>query len=450
MSADGEGLTVLAGWGGTPRSSASVMRPRDEEAISEAVTHAGPRGILARGAGRAYGDAAMNAGGTILDLGNLNRLTIAGDRVTVGAGARLTDVVETLLDAGYFVPVSPGTSHVTMGGLVAADVHGKNHHRAGSWGQHIDGLRLVDGLGRSRDLSPAGDDADAFWATVGGMGLTGVVTEITFRAIPVTSAQMTVSTLPYADLNGVMQGLRAADDAATYSVAWIDSVGIGGRLGRGIVSMGEHAEGPSPSTRRVPAHARASVPWQPPVNLLGRMSIGLFNEAWMRVSGRPRRSHAQSLRAFFYPLDGVNHWNRLYGRAGFIQYQIVVPDDAADVIQRILTELKDSGAPSFLTVLKRFGAANPAPLSFPQPGWTVALDLPAGNPRLAAALDRLDDVVLDAGGRHYLAKDSRVTRQRFARGYPRLAEWETTRSAMDPHGVFVSDLSRRLDLAVAR
>lgn len=426
------------------------MRPQDEDSVADAIAQAGPRGILARGAGRAYGDAAMNAGGTILDLGNLNGLTIDGDRVTVGAGARLTDVIETLLGAGLFVPVSPGTSHVTMGGLAAADVHGKNHHRAGSWGHHIDGLRLVDGLGRVRNLSPDGDDPAAFWATVGGMGLTGVITEVSFRAIPVTSDQMTVSTTPYSDLHGVMQGLRAADDASTYSVAWIDSVGIRGRLGRGIVSTGEHAEGTSASAHRRRTSPRASVPVQPPVNLLGRHSIGLFNETWMRISGRPRRSHAQSLRSFFYPLDGVGHWNRLYGPAGFIQYQVVVPDDSQQVIHQILADLKEAGAPSFLTVLKRFGAANPAPLSFPQPGWTIALDLPAGNPRLAATLDRLDDMVLDAGGRHYLAKDSRVTRGRFVRGYPRLAEWEAARSAMDPGAIFVSDLSRRLDLAAAR
>ena len=193
---------------------------------------------------------------------------------------------------------------------------------------------------------------------------------------------------------------------------------------------------------------RISVPVTPPLNLLGRASISLFNEIWMRISGRPRIAQTQPLRSYFYPLDGVGHWNRLYGPAGFVQYQVVVPDHAAEVIGVILSRLKQVGSPSFLSVLKRFGSGNPGPLSFPEPGWTLALDLPAGNPALGAALDALDGIVLEAGGRHYLAKDARASAEAIRRGYPRLADWERVRSRMDPGRVFASDLARRLRLGV--
>jgi len=443
---------LVTGWGGTPRSLGEIHLVHDEDQVAQAIREAGRRGVLARGAGRAYGDAAMNAGGALLDLSNVDHLRTEGDRITVGAGAVLNDVIDVLLAQGLFVPVSPGTSFVTFGGLIAADVHGKNHHRSGSWGHHVESLRIVDGLGIPRTLTPDGEDAEHFWATVGGMGLTGVVTELTFRAIPVSSPSMSVTTTPYDALEDVMYGLRQADETSTYSVAWIDSVGASGRLGRGIVSTGEHASDEHASDEHprgsMTTRQRISVPVTPPLNLLGRASISLFNEIWMRISGRPRIAQTQPLRSFFYPLDGVGHWNRLYGPAGFVQYQVVVPDHAAEVIGVILSRLKQVGSPSFLSVLKRFGSGNPGPLSFPEPGWTLALDLPAGNPALGAALDALDGIVLEAGGRHYLAKDARASAEAIRRGYPRLADWERVRSRMDPGRVFASDLARRLRLGV--
>jgi decaprenylphospho-beta-D-ribofuranose 2-oxidase len=437
---------AVSGWGGTPRSFARVVAARDEQDIVDAIQAVDERGLLARGAGRAYGDAGLNAGGILVDLKALDYVDIDGDLVTAGAGARLNDLNRLMIPQGLFVPVSPGTSHASMGGLVAADVHGKNHHRNGSWGMHVTGLRLIDGRGHVLTLRAQDQNPEPFWATVGGMGLTGVISQVTFRAIRVPSASMLVTTRAFGGLDGVMEGLREADAEAPYSVAWIDSTSPGSKLGRGIVSSGDHADVDVRPGRRPPRSA-LRVPLHLPVNLLGRIPISVFNEAWMRVSGRRQPPHLQRLESFFYPLDGVGDWNRLYGPRGFVQYQVVVPDEAGHVVGSILRKLREAGAPSFLSVLKRFGEGNPAPLSFPMPGWTLALDLPAANDRLAATLNALDAEVLDAGGRHYLAKDSRVSREAIVRGYPSLSRWRAARDQMDPDGVFASDLSRRLDLA---
>lgn len=440
---------VLSGWGRATRSSARLMQVTDEEAVEAAVAEAGHRGVLARGSGRAYGDAATNAGGCVLDLGSLDDVRIDGTRVTAGAGVRLDALMERLSAVGLFPPVVPGTRHVTLAGLIAADVHGKNHHTAGSWGSHVTSLRLVDGHGQARTLSPDDPDPSSFWATVGGMGLTGVITEVTFQAMSVPSTRIRATESRYATLADVMDALRDADRRATYSVAWIDSCGGGSRLGRGIVSVGEHDSSASPdplsSTR-----SRLRVPVVPPVSALVPATIGAFNEAWYRRAGQAATAKSVSAWSFFFPLDQVVDWNRLYGPRGFVQYQFVVPDEAAHVVGAVLEQLRDAGASSFLSVLKRFGPGNQGPLSFPRPGWTLALDLAAANPRLPDVLDRLDDEVTSVGGRHYLAKDSRMSIKTLRAGYPRLCEWQEARDRLDPNGIFQSDLGRRLDLASRR
>jgi decaprenylphospho-beta-D-ribofuranose 2-oxidase len=437
---------VLTGWGRTPRASSRRLAMQDESHVAQAILDAGARGLLPRGAGRSYGDAAVNSGGVVLDVAALNSVRVDADAVTVGAGTRLHDLIDDLLPYGLLPPVLPGTSRVTMAGLVATDAHGKNHHQVGSWGSHLERIRLVDGLGSAHDLRPTGPDAELFWATVGGMGLTGVITEFTFRALRVPSSDMAVTTTRHDDLTSVMHALTAADATAPYSVAWIDSVGLTGRRGRGIVTQAEHVpRSADPSRQRPPPHV--TVPVRPPVNLLGRASVGTFNELWLRLAGRPRVAHRQSLWSYFFPLDRIDNWNVLYGPRGFVQYQVAVPDHASDVIATILERLSAIRSPSFLSVLKRFGTANAAPMSFPMPGWTLAVDLPVGNHRLPSVLTWLDGLVLEAGGRHYLAKDARMTAAALAAGYPRLDEWRRVRDRLDPLGVFNSDLARRLGMA---
>lgn len=442
---------LLTGWGRTCPSLARVQPCADATAVQEAVAAAGTRGVLARGLGRSYGDAAQSAGGTVLDLRGLDAITFdaAAGTVTAGAGASLDAVMRAVVPHGAFVPVTPGTRMITIGGAIGADVHGKNHHVDGTFGAHVQRLSLVDGRGDLRELSPDGPDAAAFWATVGGMGLTGVIVEATFDVIPVTSARISVDTQRVDDLDEVMARMAAGDADHRYTVAWIDSVS---RSGRGVITSGDHA-----SIEQLPADERATalafapkpLATAPPVfpsGLLNTLTIRAFNEAWFRTAPRQRSDELQSIGAFFHPLDGVQEWNRIYGPRGFLQYQFVVPDAAAHLVRVALDRLREAGAPSFLTVLKRFGAADPAPLSFPQPGWTLAADVPAGVDGLGAVLDELDELVASAGGRLYLAKDSRQSPQMFARTYPRLHEWQQVRDALDPRGVFTSDLARRLSI----
>ena len=441
---------ATSGWGRTTIARGPVARPTDVEDVVAALEAAGPRGVLPRGLGRSYGDAALTSGGLAVDLGALSSVTIDDYGVVdAGAGAVLADVIDTALQSGRFVPVTPGTSRVTVGGCVAADVHGKNHHRDGSFGDHILSLDLVTADGVLRRIGPESDERDGrlFMATIGGMGLTGIVTGVRFRTIPVTSGAMSVDTRRVDDLDALMDLMVRTDADHRYSVAWIDSTASGRRLGRGVLGQGDHATDAASrdASVRVSAPARLSVPVAPPVGLINALSVRAFNEAWFRRAPRERLAETRSVRAFFHPLDGVDRWNRVYGPGGCIQYQFAVPDSGADLVRLTLQRLQAAGAPSFLSVLKRFGPGNDAPLSFPTAGWTLAVDLPA-TARVAPVLDGLDDLVAESGGRVYLAKDSRTRPATVRAMYPRLAEWQAVVREHDPDRVFVSDLSRRLAL----
>jgi decaprenylphospho-beta-D-ribofuranose 2-oxidase len=440
---------ALTGWGRTAPSSAHVAAVTSVDEIVSLVQDAPTRGVLARGLGRSYGDAAQSGGGVIIDTSALADITLdmSAGVVTTGAGASLDSILKVIVPAGYFIPVSPGTRMVTVGGAIAADVHGKNHHVEGTFGQHVHAMTLIDGTGKLRTLRPEGTEREAFWATVGGMGLTGVITEATFDLIPITSSLISVDTERVNNLDDLMARMIEGDANYRYSVAWIDSMHPSGR---GVITSGDHA-----SVDALPARKRsdalkydpkvlATAPRFIPGGLLNTFTVRAFNEAWFRKHPKSEAGALHTIASFFHPLDGVQEWNRIYGRGGFLQYQCVVPDEAADIVPTALRKLRDVGAPSFLTVLKRFGAANPAPLSFPRPGWTLAADVPARVPGLAAALDEIDELVAQAGGRLYLAKDSRQSPDMFARTYPDADHWRTTRTAMDPNGVFTSDLERRL------
>jgi decaprenylphospho-beta-D-ribofuranose 2-oxidase len=439
---------LLHGWGRTAPSYADVVPVGDVAQVERILAGAGPRGVLARGLGRSYGDAAQNAGGTVLDLAQLSAIEVGSDGVvTCGAGARLGDVIDALAPHGLFVPVSPGTSRITLGGAVAADVHGKNHHRDGSFGDHVVSLDVVTPQDGLRQVGPhaAGEDRDLFRATVGGMGLTGVITAVAFRAMPVGSPEVLVDTRRLDSLDAVMDHLSATDASHRYSVAWVDASARGARLGRGVVTQGDHAAA-SGAEGAVGRPARVRVPLTPPIGAINRLTVAAFNEAWFRRAPRTRTGERQSVRAFFHPLDGVDDWNRVYGPGGLVQHQCALPDSAAHLVPTVLEAIRDAGAPSFLTVLKRFGPGNGSPLSFPIAGWTLAIDVPARVPGLAAVLDGLDEQVAAAGGRVYLAKDSRTRPDLVRAMYPRLPEWADVRRRVDPRGVLASDLSRRLEL----
>lgn len=473
-----DGVVPVTGWGRTAPTAARLIRPRNYEEAAAAVRACGARGTVARGLGRAYGDAAQNAGGAVLDMTGLDRIHAIdadGGTVLCDAGVSLHRLMEVLLPLGWFVPVTPGTRYVTVGGAIGADIHGKNHHVSGSFSRHVVSFELLTADGRIRTVSRG---TPLFDATAGGMGLTGVILTATVRLQPVETAWMTVDTERARDLDDLMARLTATDHRHRYSVAWIDLLARGAAMGRAVLTRGDHAPLDALGTPGAPgtpgtfprgSHARRArrarrnplafrpsrlpaapdipdIPDVLPDGLLGRASVGLFNELWYRHAPRARIGELQRLSAFFHPLDGVPHWNRIYGRAGFVQYQFVVGYGEEDAVRRIVRRIAEHRCPSFLAVLKRFGDADPGWLSFPVPGWTLALDIPAGLPGLAAFLDELDEEVAAAGGRVYLAKDARLRPDLLFAMYPRLEEFRALRAELDPRGVFVSDLSRRLAL----
>ncbi|MET7270102.1 FAD-binding oxidoreductase [Streptomyces flaveolus] len=442
----------VTGWGRTAPTAARLIRPRTYEEAAAAVRNCGARGGIPRGLGRAYGDAAQNAGGAVLDMTGLDRIhaiDVDGGTVLCDAGVSLHRLMEVLLPLGWFVPVTPGTRYVTVGGAIGADIHGKNHHVSGSFARHVLSLELLTADGGVRTVDRG---TPLFDATAGGMGLTGVILTATVRLQPVETALMSVDTERAADLDDLMARLTATDHRYRYSVAWIDLLARGAATGRAVLTRGDHAplDALPARARREPLVFRTSrLPAAPgflPEGLLSRTSVGLFNELWYRKAPRARRGQLQRISTFFHPLDGVPHWNRIYGRGGFVQYQFVVGHGREETLRRIVRRISAHRCPSFLAVLKRFGEADPGWLSFPVPGWTLALDVPAGLPGLGAFLDELDEEVAAAGGRVYLAKDSRLRPELLAAMYPRLDDFRALRAELDPRGVFTSDLSRRLAL----
>jgi len=453
------GLTAetrtLSGWGRTNPVTAQVVQPSSLEQLQELVRGAPPRSLIARGLGRSYGDAAQLKNGIVIELPAFDRIELdpASGSVTAGAGVSLDQILRVIVPAGFFLPVTPGTRNVTVGGAIAADVHGKNHHVDGSFGNHVQRLLLVDGTGALRELTPSGrgsvEEAEFFWATVGGMGLTGVIVEATFLLIPITSSLISVDTTRYRDLESLMAAMVEADSRYRYSVAWVDSLDP---KGRGVLTCGDHAPAEAlPKAQQAdPLHydpkALASAPPFLPGSLLNKFTVRAFNEAWYRKAPKQRVGELQAIAPFFHPLDGVQDWNRIYGPAGFLQYQFAVPNEAAHLVPRTLEALRQVGAPSFLTVLKRFGHSNPAPLSFPIPGWTLAADVPAAVPGLREVLDQLDQEVAAAGGRLYLAKDSCQSTAMFKRSYSRLNQWQEQSALLDSRGVFCSTRAQQIGM----
>jgi decaprenylphospho-beta-D-ribofuranose 2-oxidase len=408
---------------------------------------------VARGLARSYNDAAQNAGGHVLDMTTADRVLSADletGLVDVEAGVSLDDLMNRFVPQGYFVPVTPGTRYVTVGGAIAADIHGKNHHIAGSFSQHVRWLDLLTADGQVRRVGPE-TDADLFWATAGGMGLTGVILRAQVQMKRIESSRIVVDTDRTPDLDSLMTLLTETDHLYDYSVAWIDCVAKGRRMGRSVLTRGRFARlDELPEKRRADplkyhGSVKISAPDVFPPGLLNLATVAAFNEVWYRKSPKRKRDQLQSIGTFFHPLDGVGAWNRIYGPRGFVQYQFVVPFGQEEAMREAMERISSAGTPSFLAVLKRFGPGNPGMLSFPAPGWTLALDIPVAK-GLAPLLDDLDELVVAAGGRVYLAKDSRVRPETFEKMYDRLDDFRAVRKRVDPDGVFTSDLARRLAL----
>ena len=437
----------LAGWGRYPVSEGPLVSPAD---TAEAVVAAGlGNGTIARGNARSYGDASMGRELTVAArrLGRFLAFDAATGTLICEGGVLLSEIIDAMLPRGWFAPVTPGTRFVTLGGMIAADIHGKNHHGHGSLCDHIEWLDLATGdavLRCSRTEHP-----ELFAATCGGMGLTGVILRAALRLLAVPSAMIRQRGVRAGSLSAAIELFESSLDW-TYSVAWIDCLASGASLGRSVVLLGEHAEVdelPDPAMRANP-YARAPdkvkrVPIDFPAFALNPRSVRAFNQLYYRVQRTGER--IVPLNPYFYPLDAILEWNRIYGRRGFVQYQCVLPlAESRAGLTRLLQEIARAGTGSFLAVLKRMGAESFGLLSFPHPGYTLALDFPV-TPANLALLDRLDAITAEHGGRIYLAKDGRA-KPSFAAGYPKIDQFRAIRAEYGLTDRFASRLSQRLEL----
>ncbi|HEX5262332.1 MAG TPA: FAD-binding oxidoreductase [Phenylobacterium sp.] len=436
----------LSGWGRYPAANCELNEPSDVEGLVEALSRSGS--VIARGAGRSYGDSSLNPAG-VLATRRLDRMLAFTDAgvLTCEAGVLLSDVIDVFLPRGWFPPVTPGTKFVTIGGMIASDVHGKNHE-AGSFCDHLLSLDLALGDGQVTTCS-RNENPQLFEATCGGMGLTGVILRASFRLTPVETARIRQKTIPAGGLDEAMDLLESSQ-AHTYSVAWIDCLAAGADLGRSVVFLGEHAKlDELPSPARATPFARASrpplaVPLDLPDFVLSGPSVRAFNALYFH--GHGAQEGLVDLEPYFYPLDALRGWNRIYGRRGFVQYQPTLPFAESRVgIRRLLTEIARARAGSFLAVLKRMGPQSFGMLSFPFPGYSLALDFPA-TPANLALLDRLDAILLEHGGRLYMAKDARMGPAMVEAGYPRVGEFRKLRRQLGLADRFVSLQSQRLEL----
>jgi FAD/FMN-containing dehydrogenase len=445
-----KGRTVaLAGWGRYPVADCRLVAPGDAEEVVRVIAESDSSAI-ARGNGRSYGDSSL-APDCTLATARLDRMLAFDDATgafTCESGTLLSDIVDTFVPRGWFVPVTPGTKYVSVGGMIASDVHGKNHHVAGSFCDHVSSIDIALADGGVVHCSRT-ENADLFAATCGGMGLTGIILRATVRLIRVATARVEQTIIRAPDLDAAMESFDRYQHS-TYSVAWLDCLAAGPALGRCLLTVGEHAAADrldeagraSPYTRAI--RPRRRLPLDFPAFVLNSHSIKLFNSLYYRLN-KPGTTLVD-LDAFFYPLDAIDGWNRMYGRRGFVQYQCVLPlGSSRAALRELLTHVSDAHTGSFLAVLKRLGAQSLGHLSFPMEGYTLALDFPVKDETFRL-LDRLDVVVAHHGGRLYLTKDARAGAQMFAAGYPRLGSFREVRRRYGVSHRFQSLQSRRLAL----
>lgn len=398
--------------------------------------------MLPYGNGRSYGDSCLNDGGNLLHAHRLNHFISfdpSNGQLECEAGVQLAEILDLVVPQGWFVPVTPGTRFVTVGGAIANDVHGKNHHRAGNFGRHVLELELLRS-DDSRRICSHTENPDWFAATVGGLGLTGLITRARIQLRRIAGPWMSTEVHRFENLDGFFRLSENSDRDYEYTVAWIDCLATGRSLGRGLFTRANHAPAhPDQQPTRPSRHLR--VPFTPPLSMINRFTLRSFNALYYLRQHRQVVHAVTHYEPHFYPLDAIGDWNRIYGPRGFMQYQCVVPpNDAEDRVAQLLRVIAASGSGSFLAVLKQFGTLpSPGMLSFPRPGTTLALDFPNQDTRTLSLLNRLDDIVVEAGGAVYPAKDARMSGAHFRRYFP---AWESFRPFVDPR--FSSSFWRRV------
>jgi FAD/FMN-containing dehydrogenase len=428
-------------WGRYPRVEHAGIQPVFWRDDPPDLDQGGPP-VLPYGYGRSYGDSCLNEGGVLLDASHLNRF-IAFDEaqgiMRCEAGVSLAEVLDIIVPRGWFIPVSPGTKFVSVGGAIANDVHGKNHHRAGTFGCHVTQFELLRSNGERLICSPR-ENAELFGATIGGLGLTGLILWAEFRLKPIVSPLIAMQRVQFASLEEFNALSAEADQRYEYTVSWVDILVGGSALCRGLFMGGNFDATPSKLTthsKKIPLF----VPFDLPTFTLNPLTVKAFNELYYHAQFVKRVEKVVHYEPFFYPLDAIHHWNRLYGRRGFLQYQFVVPfEHGYDAMRDILARIRRSGEGSFLTVLKQFGnIQSPGMLSFPRPGLTLALDFAFGGQKTLHLLDDLDSIVRASGGAVYPAKDARMSGENFRAFFPR---WQEFEQYVDPH--FSSSFWRRV------
>lgn len=412
----------IRSWGGVLRAQHFVSRPAWRGQLPDILAQVEGHSVLGIGLRRSYGDSGLNPDGALIDMTALDRL-ISFDPMTrvlrAEAGISFASILELFVQRGYFLPVTPGTRFVTLGGAIANDVHGKNHHSAGTIGRWVRRIGLVRSDGTEIELTPD-DLTGLFAATVGGLGLTGLISWAEIELLPISSAMVEVETIPFANLDEFFAVAAESEDTADYTVAWVDCMAKDNELGRGLFSRGRHASRGARLTKRV--KPKSSMPFAMPSFVLNSTSIRLFNSLYFYRGRRAAGSALMPYQPYFYPLDSIDHWNRMYGKRGMYQYQSVVPPTTArDATREMLQTISKAGEGSFLAVLKTFGSIpSPGLLSFPHAGTTLALDFPNKGQLTLDLFGRLDDIVREAGGRLYPAKDGRISAPMLRAGYPAL------------------------------
>jgi len=427
----------LAGWGRMGPCPCHVYRPERERDLEAILRERAQANYIARGLGRSYGDTAANEDGGVIDTTRLNRM-LAFDAdtgvLTCEGGVGLSEIVDVFLPRGFFLPVTPGTKFVTVGGAIANDVHGKNHHGDGTFAQFVEEFELLTPGGERLTCSPE-TNTGVFWATAGGIGLTGLILEARIRLQRVQSAYVVVDYHRSHDLEDALDTMTASDDQYRYSVAWVDCLAGGKSLGRSVLMRGNHATPDQlpAALKTTPLSARGkrakTVPFECPRFLLNPLSIRAFNACFYGFHSNAE-GRIVDYDSFFYPLDGIHHWNRLYGKKGFVQYQATLPPDSVKGLVQLLERLSASRRASFLAVLKRCGEGNPGP----------------NRAGLVPFLHELDAILLDHGGRLYLAKDITAKPETLAAMYPRLDTFREIKGRLDPDGVLSSNMARRLGI----
>lgn len=444
-------FSFVSGWGLNKWAKVKTFIPKNLEELVDFVKKSTPGSILARGLGRSYGDAAQLDGKTVINLKNFKtiKLNKSNSTLTVGGGVTLKEIIKEIVPRGFFLPVVPGTSNITIGGAVASDVHGKNHYQDGSFGNHIIKISLIDGNGNIQELTPFIEkQKEKFWATVGGIGLTGIVYEVKIKLISISSSLIEVNTKRFNDIEDLITEMEKTLIDYKYSVAWIDSLN---KKFRGVLTRGNHLkyESLNLDEQTNPLFVSNIKDRSKPKFLskifLNYLTVKIFNTLWFYKSPKDKISKHESISNFFHPLDKVKDWNKIYGSKGFIQYQFFVPNNSKEKIMFVLDYFKRNRIPCFLTVLKKFGKSNSSHLSFPDEGWTLTTDIPNCVPQINKILNFLDNEIAKSGGKIYLTKDSMQSADIFKKTYPNLDKWKKVKNELDPEFKFISDISKRLN-----